>query len=251
MVKLMEALEDHDDVQHVWSNADIEEKEIEASLACASRSASRAAPDRSSHSGGRGGGRDPRPHGRCAVGRCPGSRVPVDLQAVARRFHPDPLSQSLPADALSSRIAAATRLEGDVLGLAVTFTIEQLAASGRFIGASRSRMASGTPRTRSRGATMRVFGIDPGLGAHRLRVRRDRRPPAPVSSCAGRSPRPARAAFAERLRRHPRGSRAGCSRIAGPTASPSRICSTPRTCAARSSSDTRAAWPCSRPSRPA
>lgn len=33
MVKLMEALEDHDDVQHVYSNADIEEKEIEASLA--------------------------------------------------------------------------------------------------------------------------------------------------------------------------------------------------------------------------
>jgi YebC/PmpR family DNA-binding regulatory protein len=33
MVKLMEALEDHDDVQHVWSNFDIEEKEIEASLA--------------------------------------------------------------------------------------------------------------------------------------------------------------------------------------------------------------------------
>jgi YebC/PmpR family DNA-binding regulatory protein len=33
MVKLMEALEEHDDVQHVWSNADIEEKEIEASLA--------------------------------------------------------------------------------------------------------------------------------------------------------------------------------------------------------------------------
>jgi len=33
MVKLMEALEDHDDVQHVWSNADIEEKEIEASRA--------------------------------------------------------------------------------------------------------------------------------------------------------------------------------------------------------------------------
>jgi YebC/PmpR family DNA-binding regulatory protein len=33
MVKLMEALEDHDDIQHVWSNADIEEKEIEASLA--------------------------------------------------------------------------------------------------------------------------------------------------------------------------------------------------------------------------
>ncbi len=33
MVRLMEALEDHDDVQHVWSNADIEEKEIEASLA--------------------------------------------------------------------------------------------------------------------------------------------------------------------------------------------------------------------------
>lgn len=33
MLKLMEALEDHDDVQHVWSNFDIEEKEIEASLA--------------------------------------------------------------------------------------------------------------------------------------------------------------------------------------------------------------------------
>ena len=33
MLKLMEALEDHDDVQNVWSNFDIEEKEIEASLA--------------------------------------------------------------------------------------------------------------------------------------------------------------------------------------------------------------------------
>jgi YebC/PmpR family DNA-binding regulatory protein len=33
MVKLMESLEDHDDVQHVWSNFDIAEKEIEASLA--------------------------------------------------------------------------------------------------------------------------------------------------------------------------------------------------------------------------
>jgi YebC/PmpR family DNA-binding regulatory protein len=33
MVKLMEVLEDHDDVQHVYSNFDIEEKEIEASLA--------------------------------------------------------------------------------------------------------------------------------------------------------------------------------------------------------------------------
>jgi YebC/PmpR family DNA-binding regulatory protein len=33
MLKLMEALDDHDDVQHVWSNFDIEEKEIEASLA--------------------------------------------------------------------------------------------------------------------------------------------------------------------------------------------------------------------------
>ena len=33
MVKLMEILEDHDDVQHVWSNFDIEAKEIEASLA--------------------------------------------------------------------------------------------------------------------------------------------------------------------------------------------------------------------------
>ncbi len=33
MLKLMEALEDHDDVQHVWSNFNIAEKEIEASLA--------------------------------------------------------------------------------------------------------------------------------------------------------------------------------------------------------------------------
>jgi YebC/PmpR family DNA-binding regulatory protein len=33
MLKLMEALEDHDDVQHVWANFDIEEREIEASLA--------------------------------------------------------------------------------------------------------------------------------------------------------------------------------------------------------------------------
>ena len=33
MLKLMEALDDHDDVQHVWANFDIEKKEIEASLA--------------------------------------------------------------------------------------------------------------------------------------------------------------------------------------------------------------------------
>ena len=33
MLKLMEALDDHDDVQHVWSNFDISEQEIEASLA--------------------------------------------------------------------------------------------------------------------------------------------------------------------------------------------------------------------------
>ncbi len=33
MVRLMEALDEHDDVRHVWSNFDIEEKEIEASLA--------------------------------------------------------------------------------------------------------------------------------------------------------------------------------------------------------------------------
>ena len=30
MLKLLDLLEDHDDVQHVWSNADIDEKEIEA-----------------------------------------------------------------------------------------------------------------------------------------------------------------------------------------------------------------------------
>jgi YebC/PmpR family DNA-binding regulatory protein len=33
MIRLMEALDEHDDVKHVWSNFDIEEKEIEASLA--------------------------------------------------------------------------------------------------------------------------------------------------------------------------------------------------------------------------
>src|SRR6187549_769124 len=33
MLRLMEGLDDHDDVQHVWANFDIEEKEIEASLA--------------------------------------------------------------------------------------------------------------------------------------------------------------------------------------------------------------------------
>ena len=33
MLRLMEAIEDHDDVQHVYANFDIEEKEIEASLA--------------------------------------------------------------------------------------------------------------------------------------------------------------------------------------------------------------------------
>jgi YebC/PmpR family DNA-binding regulatory protein len=33
MLKLFEAIDDQDDVQHVWANFDIEEKEIEASLA--------------------------------------------------------------------------------------------------------------------------------------------------------------------------------------------------------------------------
>ena len=33
MLKLMDALEDHDDTKNVWSNFDIEEQEIEASLA--------------------------------------------------------------------------------------------------------------------------------------------------------------------------------------------------------------------------
>jgi YebC/PmpR family DNA-binding regulatory protein len=33
MLKLYEAVDDHDDVQHVWANFDIEEKEIEASMA--------------------------------------------------------------------------------------------------------------------------------------------------------------------------------------------------------------------------
>ncbi len=33
MVKLMDAIEEHEDTKKVWSNADIEEKEIEASLA--------------------------------------------------------------------------------------------------------------------------------------------------------------------------------------------------------------------------
>jgi transcriptional/translational regulatory protein YebC/TACO1 len=33
MIKLMDILEEHEDTKKVWSNADIEEKEIEASLA--------------------------------------------------------------------------------------------------------------------------------------------------------------------------------------------------------------------------
>ncbi len=33
VLRLIEALEDHDDVQHVWSNFDIDAEEIEASLA--------------------------------------------------------------------------------------------------------------------------------------------------------------------------------------------------------------------------
>jgi YebC/PmpR family DNA-binding regulatory protein len=33
LLKLMEALEDHDDTKNVWSNGDVDEKEIEASLA--------------------------------------------------------------------------------------------------------------------------------------------------------------------------------------------------------------------------
>jgi YebC/PmpR family DNA-binding regulatory protein len=33
MIKLLDLLEDHDDVQHVWSNADIGEKDLEASYA--------------------------------------------------------------------------------------------------------------------------------------------------------------------------------------------------------------------------
>ena len=32
MMRLMDVLEDHEDIQHVWSNFDIDEKEIEASL---------------------------------------------------------------------------------------------------------------------------------------------------------------------------------------------------------------------------
>jgi YebC/PmpR family DNA-binding regulatory protein len=33
MLRLMEVLEDHEDVRHIWSNFDVEDKEIEASLA--------------------------------------------------------------------------------------------------------------------------------------------------------------------------------------------------------------------------
>ena len=33
MLKLMDALEDNDDTKNVWSNFDVDEKEIEASLA--------------------------------------------------------------------------------------------------------------------------------------------------------------------------------------------------------------------------
>jgi transcriptional/translational regulatory protein YebC/TACO1 len=30
MLKLLDLIEDHDDVQHVWSNMDVDEKELEA-----------------------------------------------------------------------------------------------------------------------------------------------------------------------------------------------------------------------------
>jgi transcriptional/translational regulatory protein YebC/TACO1 len=30
MLKLLDLLEDHDDVQHVWSDMDVDEKELEA-----------------------------------------------------------------------------------------------------------------------------------------------------------------------------------------------------------------------------
>ena len=33
MLKLIEALDDHDDVQNVWDNSDISEKEMEAAAA--------------------------------------------------------------------------------------------------------------------------------------------------------------------------------------------------------------------------
>jgi transcriptional/translational regulatory protein YebC/TACO1 len=33
MVRMMEALEDHDDVQHVYANFDIDENEIQAAVA--------------------------------------------------------------------------------------------------------------------------------------------------------------------------------------------------------------------------
>ena len=33
MIKLMDLLDDHDDTKNVWSNFDIEEQEIEASMA--------------------------------------------------------------------------------------------------------------------------------------------------------------------------------------------------------------------------
>jgi transcriptional/translational regulatory protein YebC/TACO1 len=33
MLRLMDVLEDHDDTKNVWSNFDVEEQEIEASLA--------------------------------------------------------------------------------------------------------------------------------------------------------------------------------------------------------------------------
>ena len=32
MLKLMDALEEHDDIDNVWANFDIEEKEIEAAM---------------------------------------------------------------------------------------------------------------------------------------------------------------------------------------------------------------------------
>ena len=46
MIRLMDALDDHEDVKQVWSNFDIEEKEIEASLASGSSASTRFEPHR-------------------------------------------------------------------------------------------------------------------------------------------------------------------------------------------------------------
>ena len=97
-------------------------------------------------------------------------------------------------------------------------------------------------------AGVRVFGIDPGSVAHRLRLCRDRRLPPPSGDLRRPSRRRRRACRSGSKR----STTACCNLIVapGPTASPSKTSFTRGTCAARWCSGTPAASPCSPPFAP-